>query len=68
MSTLEKIRKTDKKNKMIISADVLYSETFDGMIIVHSRTNIITEFDPRTGEEGAKKAIMASFEKWIKGG
>jgi hypothetical protein len=26
-----------------------------------------TEWDPQTGEEGAKKQIMSKFEKWMKG-
>lgn len=66
-NTIQKIGKTERKNLWDITADVLYSETFDGVSIVHSRTKITAEWDPQTGKEGAKKAIMESFEKWMKG-
>jgi|GEM_PF-6622769 hypothetical protein len=67
MKTLKQIRKTERKNHLIISADVIYSETFEDVSIIHTRINMTTEWDPQTGEEGAKKQIMSKFEKWMKG-
>lgn len=67
ISTLKKVRKTERKNYEIISADVIYSETYENITVIHARVNIITEWDIRTGTEGAKKAIMEKFEKWING-
>lgn len=67
MKTLKQIRKTERKNLLVISADVIYSETFEDVSIIHTRINMTTEWDPQTGMEGAKKAIMSKFEKWMNG-
>lgn len=66
-NTIKKIRKTERKNQWVISADVLYSENVDRFVVIHSRTKMTTEWDPQTGETGAKLAIMNEFEKWMKG-
>ena len=67
MATFRKIRKMEKKNLILISADVINSEKMYDFLIIHSRTEMIAEWNEKTGEEGAKQAIMNKFEKWRSG-
>lgn len=68
MNTFKKIRRTERKNTLIISADVLHSEKILQFTVIHTRINIITTWNEKTGTEGEEQAIMQEFNRWMKGG